>query len=106
MTFALAPLGSVQGVEALTGAVGTTAAAGTSGAAGAGFGNLLTDAVENLERVQQKSDGLAVRALTGDLADVHEYTVAATESKMTLELTAAIRNKAVDAFNEILRMQA
>lgn len=109
MTFALAPLGSIPSVDALSGALGTTSVAGTTGvagAAGSGFGNMLTEAVENLEQVQQNADGLAVRAVTGDLEDVHEYTVAATEAKMTLELTAAVRNKAVEAFNEILRMQA
>lgn len=113
MTFALAPIGSISGIEGpaglagLQGLAGTTALSGTTATGGAsGFGTALTGAVDNLESTQRTADALAVRAVTGDLEDVHEYTIAATEAKLTMELTAAVRNKAVDAFNEILRMQA
>ncbi|ACV09666.1 flagellar hook-basal body complex protein FliE [Jonesia denitrificans] len=70
------------------------------------FGQMLTNSIDNLQGLQEKSQGLAVQAVTGDLDDIHDYTIASTEAKVTLELTAAIRNKAVDAFNEIMRMQA
>ena len=36
----------------------------------------------------------------------HDYTIAATQASVAMELTAAVRNRAVDAFNEIMRMQA
>ena len=62
--------------------------------------------VDQLQQMQSTTDGLAVKAVTGSLTDVHDYTIAAAESKLTMELTAAVRNKAVDAFNEIMRMQA
>jgi flagellar hook-basal body complex protein FliE len=73
---------------------------------GATFGVSLASAVDNLTAAQAKSSDLAVKAVTGDLDDVHDYTIAATEAAVTLELTAALRNKAVDAFTEIMRMQA
>ncbi|GAA1648086.1 hypothetical protein GCM10009790_31520 [Georgenia ruanii] len=47
-----------------------------------------------------------MQAVTGQLEDIHDYTIAATEAQVALELTAAVRNKAVDAFTEIMRMQA
>jgi flagellar hook-basal body complex protein FliE len=73
---------------------------------GGAFGVSLASAVDNLTAAQAKSSDLAVKAVTGDLDDVHDYTIAATEAAVTLELTAALRNKAVDAFTEIMRMQA
>lgn len=78
---------------------------GSSATAGA-FGSVLTGAVSNLQSLQETSNALAVRAVTGDLDDIHDYTIASTEAKVTLELTAAVRNKAVEAFSEIMRMQA
>ena len=102
---ALSSLGSVLPTGYVDPSAGSGAAGATSAASGA-FGGILTDAVTNLQGLQTKSNDLAVQAVTGDLDDIHDYTIAATEAKVTLELTAAIRNKAVDAFNEIMRMQA
>lgn len=73
---------------------------------GAGFSDVLSGAVTGLQAKQVQSSDLAVRAVTGDLNDIHDYTVAASEAKVALELTVAIRNKAVEAFNEVMRMQA
>ena len=49
---------------------------------------------------------LGVAAVTGDLDDIHSAMIASTRAAVTLELVAAVRNKGVDAFNEIMRMQA
>ena len=83
-----------------------TSTAGTSGtsAAGSAFGDMVLDGIDRLESVQDKSDKLAVQAATGDLDDIHDYTVAATEASVTAQLTVAVRNRALEAFNEIMRM--
>ncbi len=79
---------------------------GTSGVAASSgeFGNLLTDGLDRLQSVQSASDNLAVKAATGDLTAIHQYTIASTEASVTTQLTVALRNKALDAFNEILKM--
>ena len=56
--------------------------------------------------MQGEAKTLAVKAVTGDLTDIHDATIAATRAQVTLELVSAVRNKGVDAFNEIMRMQA
>ena len=70
------------------------------------FAASLASSVDGLQAMQTTSKELGIKAVTGDLADVHDYTIAATQSAVALELTAAIRNKAIDAFSEIMRMQA
>ena len=63
------------------------------------------DSLDGLQKTQDKADGLAVKAATGDLNDIHAYTIAATEASLATELTVAVRNRAVESFNEIMRMQ-
>lgn len=106
---------SVSGIEAvgftplvtpqLDAASGIKGAAGTSDVAGTKeFGNLVLDGIDRLQSVQSTSDQLAVKAATGDLDAIHNYTIAATEAAVTTQLTVAVRNKALEAFNEIMRM--
>jgi len=70
-----------------------------------GFGNAVAKAIENLDGLQNNADQAGVQAATGRLTDVHDYMLAANKAHVATELTVAVRNKAVDAFNEIMRMQ-
>lgn len=80
-------------------------ATGTAAAPG-GFAAQVGHSLDQLQQTQTKADDLAVRAATGDLLDVHDYMIAATQASLATQLTVAVRNKAVDAFNEVMRMQA
>ncbi|WP_332601768.1 flagellar hook-basal body complex protein FliE [Arthrobacter sp. S2(2024)] len=112
---ALDPIGAIQGggglsvqgvtgTDYLGGAGNVTGVAGTSD--GNGFATALTGAVDNLQSLQSTSNQLAVSAVTGNLDDIHKATIAATRAQITMELVSTVRNKGVDAFNEIMRMQA
>lgn len=72
---------------------------------GPAFGELLVNGIEGLEGMHDRTDNLSVQAATGDLGAIHDYTVAATETSVATQLTVAVRNKAVEAFSEIMRMQ-
>ena len=78
-------------------------AGGTGG--GSSFGNVLTDQLDKLNASQARADDLALKAATGDLQSIQDYTIAATEAQLYTQLTVAVRNKAVEAFNDIMRMQ-
>lgn len=78
--------------------------AATSGSRG-DFGKAVTGALNHLNTLQHRTDALAEQAATGELNSVTDYMVAATETQLTTQLTVAVRNKALDAYNEILRMQ-
>ncbi|MFS3127093.1 flagellar hook-basal body complex protein FliE [Nocardioides sp. Bht2] len=99
---------SVSGIEALgftpyvppvASPTPTDAVQGSSG-----FADLVIDGLDRLEAVQNKADGLAIQAASGDLENIHDYTIAASEAAVTTQLTVALRNKAVEAFTEIMRM--
>ncbi|WAP51671.1 flagellar hook-basal body complex protein FliE [Arthrobacter sp. ATA002] len=97
------PLPAVSGVTPTSYLDAVPATAATDGSA---FAASLTGAVDNISQLQSASKTLAVQAVTGDLEDIHSASIASTRSALTLELVAGVRNKAVDAFNEIMRMQA
>ena len=93
-------LAGIAGLPALPALPSVTAADGA-----AGFGAALTSGLQRLEGLHDTSDVLAVQAATGDLQDIHEYMIASNEAGIATELTVAVRNKAVEAFTEIMRMQ-
>ena len=96
---AVTGLAGVAGTAAPSDAVAQTTAAGDNG-----FASVLVSSLEELQAKQSTSDGLAVQAATGDLRDVHDYMIAANEAKLATEMLVTVKNKAVEAFNEILRM--
>lgn len=75
-------------------------------APGGDFASQLSASLQHLQDMQTNTDNLAVQAATGQLADVHDYIIAATEANLSTQLAVQVRNKAIDAFNEIMRMQA
>ncbi|MEK9838944.1 MAG: flagellar hook-basal body complex protein FliE [Ilumatobacter sp.] len=82
----------------------TTSTAGTTSADGAGFADKVSNAIKDLNTADQRSSDLATAAATGDLDSLTSYVVAATEAQLATQITVAVRNKAVDAFNQIMGM--
>ena len=104
---AVGPIGNMMNAAGIAAQAAPKVANGVddSAAVHGDFGNVVVNALQGLEAMQDKSDNLAVKAATGDLTDVHDYTIAATEAALATEFTVAVRNRAVEAFNEIMRMQ-
>ena len=104
----IVPVGIGTGVTGLTGASALAGVAGTPGTQSTqgtdGFAAVLAATFDNLQGAQKTADGLAAQAATGDLKDVHDYMIASTEASLATEMVVTIKNKAVEAFNEIMRM--
>ena len=104
ISFPVAPL-PVAPVPAVGGVAGPEAPTGTAPAQGGDFASVLAASLDQLQATQSASDSLATQAATGDLRDVHDYMIAANEAKLATEMVVTIKNQAVAAFNEIMRMQ-
>lgn len=98
-------LGGAGGAGGVLRAQGPQGPEGAGGAEGPSFSSFLVDGLDRLDSVQRTADNLAVKAATGDLQNIHDYTIAASEAAVTTQVTVAVRNKAVEAFTEIMRMQ-
>ena len=97
-------LPTVADTSATTGvaASGSTTASGAT--SGAGFSDMISNALDSVQAAQQNADGLATQAATGGLADVQDYLIAATQASVDTQITAAVRDKAIQAFQSIMGM--
>ena len=99
------PLGGIMpvGIGAVSGVAGATT--GTPPAQNAdGFAAVLASSFDKLASTQATADSLATQAATGDLKDVHDYMIASTEGGLAPEMVVTLKNKAVEAFNQIMGM--
>ena len=74
---------------------------GAQGASGSAFAHQL----DAFSQLTTNADSLAGGVATGELQDVHQFTNAAAKAQLGVELTVALRNKAVEAYQDIMRMQ-
>lgn len=80
--------------------------AGPAATDGSSFASALGGAVDQVQGLQATSNDLSIKAVTGDLTDIHTATLASARASVALEMVSTFRNRGVEAFNEIMRMQA
>jgi len=83
----------------------TTPSNGAGRTAAAAFGDAIGSAFDSMATADANAANAARAAATGDVASIGDYMIAATEAQLTTELTVAVRNRALEAFNDIMRMQ-
>lgn len=68
------------------------------------FANALKEAIASVNEHQKTSDVMTQKLINGGDVDLFEVMVAAQKASVTLNTTIEIRNKAVEAYQEIMRM--
>ena len=81
---------------------GGTEAAGN---AASSFGQALTDAISNLSETQSAADDASVRMAAGEPIDLHEVMLARETASLHFQLAVQVRNKLVEAYQDVMRMQ-
>ena len=74
-------------------------------ATGLSFGELLGEQLKEVDRLEKEADELTQKFLIGEIQDLHEVTIAAEKANLALQLTVQVRNKLLEAYQEISRMQ-
>jgi flagellar hook-basal body complex protein FliE len=69
------------------------------------FKNILTEALDKFERVGDENAQSTLDLLTGNTDDLSGTMITAQKSEIAVNLTVAIRNKAIEAYKEIMNMQ-
>lgn len=69
------------------------------------FADLLSEASQRLTEVQNDADHELRRLLAGEPVDLHRVLLAGEKAGLASQLMMSVRNKVVDAYREIMRMQ-
>lgn len=70
-----------------------------------GFNDMLWDYIKGVNEIQQQADIMAKRLATGESTNIHETMISISNADISFRLLMQIRNKIVEAYQEIFRMQ-
>ncbi len=69
------------------------------------FSGYLMDAIEQVDKLQKETDSSSVSLATGDIQNLHQVMIDSEKAEIALQFTLQIRNKIIEAYQEIMRMQ-
>lgn len=101
----ISPLGSLGQIENLNPVSKKTSADSADGAGGPSFGDAIKGALNKVSELQQKADDQAVKLATGDVEDIHQAMIAMNKAKLAFDFTLQVRNKVIEAYQEVMRTQ-
>ena len=91
-------VGKVGGPEKSGGAAEAADPAG-------GFGGMLSNAIDSLQKTQEAASTQATQLATGQTQDLSSVVTAVQEAQLSMELATQVRSKAVEAYTEIFHTQ-
>lgn len=96
-------------IDALNAANATTAATGatnaTQGGAKVDFMAALKSSIDELNAQQKTSEEALSDIATGQIKDLHQAGIAIGKAESSMKIMLEVRNKAINAYKEILRTQ-
>lgn len=106
---AISGISSAQFLEQLRGIDGKIAnkspLAGSAQNVAEGMGKALENAVHNLDKSQKSADAGIEQLVAGEPVDLHQVMLQMEESMVKLNLALQVRNKVIEAYQEVQRMQ-
>jgi len=96
-----------QALSNLAGAGATAAMPSSVGesAPATPFGDLLTDAIGQVSQLEDQAHTAVAGLMSGAGVDVHQAMIATQKASMSFELALSVRNKAVQAYQQVVGMQ-
>lgn len=98
------PIGSISGIAGLSG-ITPTSTQRTASVGDTSFAEQIGGALQSASDGERSADLLAQDVAAGGDTPVHELMIATTKAQLGVETLVQVRNKAVEAYQEIMRMQ-
>jgi flagellar hook-basal body complex protein FliE len=92
---------TVTGSNQVAGGIGGPAKQNGS----APFSDLLGDAIGDVSKLETEVQKTMEGLMTGSGVDVHQAMIATQKASMAFELSLAVRNKAIQAYQQVMGMQ-
>ena len=93
-----------QGLEASLGSLGSSASSGSGAAGKLSFFEQLQARVAEVNEHAKTADKMATSVATGKSENLHEAMLAASTAELTFNLMVQVRNRALEAYQEVMRM--
>lgn len=97
----MSPLSSVSHVTPLEPLVST----GANSAAGGSFSSALQSAMHNVQTSGAEASHMMEQFMAGDAVDLHNVALAGQKAGLQFEMLLQVRNKVVQAYQEVMRLQ-
>ena len=81
------------------------AAKQSDAASGQSFGDFLKDAIGEVTDLQVKAEQASVDLATGKIDDIAQVVIAAEKATVALQMAIQVRNKVLESYQEMMRMQ-
>jgi len=95
----------IRGVD-LPGLAQAAPATGTAAPrSGGDFGSVLKEAVSEIEKVQGQADSSVQKFAAGEDVDLHNVMLDIQKAELSFRLMLEVRNKLIEAYREVMRMQ-
>ncbi len=69
------------------------------------FRDMLMEEIQNVSRLEKESDSITNDFITGETDSIHSVLIAAEKASISLEMIVEVRDKVLEAYNEVMRMQ-
>lgn len=68
------------------------------------FASVLKESINKVNETQTTSDDLTTKLVNGDDVELHSVMIASQKASVTMQATLEVRNKVVEAYQEMMRM--
>ena len=99
----MSPIGPIR-LPAQIGSLAGAASLNSPSAAPSSFGSVMADAVQTVDSVQKSSQATVERFLSGEGEELHTVALQQQQAAITFDLFLQVRNKVVQAYQEVMRM--
>jgi flagellar hook-basal body complex protein FliE len=94
-----------SGMPAFTGTLPTSPTVPSSSETEGGFGATLKNAINEVNDLSDSSDQKVTELMQGDRQDVHNVMIAVEKADIAFQLMMQVRNKIVNAYQEVSKLQ-